>query len=245
MNPFIPITLFAILLQSAMLVLFYALPDPLGLSLSEMFAGKTIWQMSMAYGAILALAGLFAFIKKPRALSLFFLLYFILAAVDYEVFRFSHQRLSYSFLRTYFHLSNITDSTTVSTLGGDFKGTVGWLILLFADIAGFTAIILRLSRKKKKAKGKFSSKLPVAFFALGMTLSLIPLALFLAGTRGVKTIPVIGMQVDMRFTLGKHTLTAPILHIAAEETFEFMRDNYKITDELVTDLDAFLPKNFD
>lgn len=245
MNPFIPITLFAILLQSAMLVLFYALPDPLGLSLSEMFAGKTVWQISMAYGAILAITGLFAFIKKPRALSLFLLLYFILAAVDYEVFRFSHQRLSYSFLRTYFHISNITDSTTVSTLGGDIKGTIGWLFLLFADVAGFSAIIFRLSRKKGKANGKPSAKLSLAFFVSGMTLSLIPLALFLAGTRGVKTIPVIGTQVDLRFTLGKHTLTAPILHIAAEETFEFMRDNYKITDALLSDLDAFLPKNFD
>lgn len=49
----------------------------------------------------------------------------------------------------------------------------------------------------------------------------------------------------MRFTLGKHTLTAPILHIAAEETFEFVKDNYTITDELVADLDAFLPRDFD
>lgn len=245
MNPFILITLFAIFLQSAMLVLFYALPDPLGLSLSEMFAGKTVWQISMAYGAILVLASLFAFFKKPRILAGFFLFYFILAAVDYEVFRFSHQRLSYSFLRTYFHLSNITDSTTVSTLGGDFKGTVGWLSLLFIDIAGWTAIILYLSRKKKASIQARSFRIPVTLFTAGMVLSVIPLALFLAGTRGIKTIPVLGTQVDMRFTLGKHTLTAPILHIAAEETFEFVRDNYTITDELVADLDAFLPENFD
>lgn len=245
MNPFILITLFAIFLQSAMLVLFYALPDPLGLSLSEMFAGKTVWQISMAYGAILVLVSLFAFFKKPRALSVFLIFYFILAAVDYEVFRFSHQRLSYSFLRTYFHLSNITDSTTVSTLGGDFKGTVGWLSLLFLDIAGFIAIILYLSRKKKATIQAKSFRIPVTLFTVGMVLSVIPLALFLAGTRGIKTIPVLGTQVDMRFTLGKHTLTAPILHIAAEETFEFVRDNYTITDELVADLDAFLPKNFD
>ena len=243
MNPFILITLFAIFLQTTMLVLFYALPDPLGLSLSEMFAGKTVWQISMAYGAILVLVSLFAFFKKPRALSAFLIFYFILAAVDYEVFRFSHQRLSYSFLRTYFHLSNITDSTTVSTLGGDFKGTVGWLSLLLIDIAGFSAIILYLSRKKKEKQVK-SFKIPVALFTVGMVLSVIPLALFLAGTRGIKTIPVLGTQVDMRFTLGKHTLTAPILHIAAEETFEFVKDNYTITDELVADLDAFLPGNF-
>lgn len=245
MNPFILITLFAIFLQSAMLVLFYALPDPLGLSLSEMFAGKTVWQISMAYGAILVLVSLFAFFKKPRALSVFLIFYFILAAVDYEVFRFSHQRLSYSFLRTYFHLSNITDSTTVSTLGGDFKGTVGWLSLLFIDIAGFIAIILYLSRKKKATIQAKSFRIPVTLFTSGMVLSIIPLVLFLAGTRGVKTIPILGTQVDMRFTLGKHTLTAPILHIAAEETFEFVRDNYTITDELVADLDAFLPENFE
>lgn len=245
MNPFILITLFAIFLQSAMLVLFYALPDPLGLSLSEMFAGKTVWQISMAYGAILVLVSLFAFFKKPRALSVFLIFYFILAAVDYEVFRFSHQRLSYSFLRTYFHLSNITDSTTVSTLGGDFKGTVGWLSLLFLDIAGFIAIILYLSRKKKATIQAKSFRIPVTLFTAGMVLSVIPLVLFLAGTRGVKTIPILGTQVDMRFTLGKHTLTAPILHIAAEETFEFVRDNYTITDELVADLDAFLPENFE
>ncbi len=245
MNPFILITLFAVFLQSAMLVLFYALPDPLGLSLSEMFAGKTVWQASMAYGAILVLVSLFAFFKKPRELSVFLIFYFILAAVDYEVFRFSHQRLSYSFLRTYFHLSNITDSTTVSTLGGDFKGTVGWLSLLFIDIAGFIAIILYLSRKKKASIKAKSFRIPVTLFTAGMVLSVIPLVLFLAGTRGIKTIPVLGTQVDMRFTLGKHTLTAPILHIAAEETFEFVRDNYTITDELVADLDAFLPENFE
>jgi phosphoglycerol transferase MdoB-like AlkP superfamily enzyme len=39
-------------------------------------------------------------------------------------------------------------------------------------------------------------------------------------------------------------LTAPILHIAAVETFEFIHDNAKITEELVGDLDAFLPKDF-
>lgn len=244
MNPFVPITLFAILLQSAMLVLFYALPDPLGLSLSEMFAGKTIWQLSMAYGAILVLSSLFAFFKKPRALAIFFILYFFVAIVDYEVFRFSHQRLSYSFLRTYFHLSNITDSTTLSTLGGDFKGTVGWLSLLALDVAGFVSIVVILSRKKQKAVFR-GFRLPVTFFTLGMILSVIPLVLFLAGTRGVKTVPLLGTQVDMRFTLGKHTLTAPILHIAAEETFEFVRDNYKITDELLSDLDTFLPKEFE
>ena len=52
------------------------------------------------------------------------------------------------------------------------------------------------------------------------------------------------MRVEKRFTLGKHTLTAPILHIAAVETFEFIHDNTKITDDLVKDLDSFLPEDF-
>ena len=46
----------------------------------------------------------------------------------------------------------------------------------------------------------------------------------------------------MRFTLDKHT-HFPVLHIAAVETFEFIRDNHKITDELVDDLDL-LPSHF-
>lgn len=242
-NPFVLLAAFAIVLQSAMLVVFYALPDSLGLSLTEMFAGKTLWQISMAFGAILVMTSIFAFLKKPRILAGFFLFYFILAVADYEVFRFSHQRLSYSFLRTYFHISNITDSTTISTLGGDFKGTIAWFSLLFVDFAGFIAFIVLYSRRKKNfvQNGK---KIPVIFGITGLVLSAIPLVLFLAGTRGEKTIPLINTPVDMRFTLGKHTLTAPILHIAAEETFEFVKDDYKITDELVGDLDTFLPADF-
>jgi hypothetical protein len=89
-----------------------------------------------------------------------------------------------------------------------------------------------------------SRKIPGAMFAIGMALSLVPLVLFLTGTRGWIEIPVTHTKVDMRFTLGKHTLTAPILHIAAVETFEFIHDNAKITEELVSDLDAFLPKDF-
>ena len=114
-NPFVGMVLIALVLQTVMLVLFYSLPDPLGLSLTEMFEGKTIWQVFMAFGAIMAIGALFAFARAPRGLAIFCALYFFLAVVDYDVFRFSHQRLSYSFLRTYFHLSNITDATTVST----------------------------------------------------------------------------------------------------------------------------------
>ena len=134
MNPFLLIPSVALVLQSIMLVLFYSLPDPLGLSLTEMFSGKTIWQISMAFGAILVISSIFAFLKKPRLLAIFLAFYFLVAVVDYEVFRFSHQRLSYSFLRTYFHISNITDSTTISTLGGDLKGTLLWLFLMLLSV---------------------------------------------------------------------------------------------------------------
>lgn len=241
-NPFIPITVAALVLQSVMLVLFYALPDPLGLSLSEMFSGKTLWQIFMAFGAILVLSALFAFAKKPRAFVVFIALYFIVAIVDYELFRFSHQRLSYSFLRTYFHWSNLTDATSVSTLGGDLKGTLSWIAVLLADLIGAAVLFAVLTARKKT--WKFGWKIPVVFLSVGLALSVTPLILFLAGTRGIKTIPVLNVPVDMRFTLGKHTLTAPVLHIAAVETFEFVKDNYRITDALVADLDAFLPADF-
>lgn len=246
-NPFVLITAVALAVQSFMLVLFYSLPDPLGLSLSEMFAGKTIWQISMAFGGILVVSSIFAFLKKPRALAVYYVLYFFLAVADYEVFRFSHQRLSYSFVRTYFHISNITDATTVSTLGGDGLGTFLWLFTFFAVLASAVVFIVFETRRKRREQQSapcYSKKVPIAFVSVGLVLSVIPLILWLAGTRGVVTIPVMNAQIDWRFTLGKHTLTAPILHIAAEETFEFVRDNYSITDELVEDLDAFLPPDF-
>ena len=249
-NPFILITLFAFLLQTALFIFFYALPDPLGLSMPEMFSGKMLWQFSMTYGAILVLSSLFAFAKAPRALSIFYVFYFFFAIVDYEVFRFTHQRLSYSYLRTYFHFSNISDSTTTSTLGGEL-GTYLYLAALFLTIAAAIAFCVfftwrnrKLKRAGKSTKLVFSKKIPVTMCVSGLVLSVIPLILFLAGTRGEKIIPIINFPVDMRFTLGKHTITAPILHIAAEETFEFVRDNYKVTNELVSDLDAFLPKDF-
>ena len=240
MNPYLLITSFALVLQTMMLVVFYALPDPLGLSLTDMFSGKILWQASMAVGAILLIASLFAFLKKPRILALVFGLYFVVAIVDYELFRFSHQRLSYSFLRTYFHLSNLTDDTSNMILAGDIKGTIAWLVLLFAAVFGNAAFIIRYTRHKTKPKPS-PRKIPMRMGIAGLVFSIIPLVLFLAGTRGIKTIPIIDMPVDMRFTLGKHTLTAPILHIAAVETFEYIRDNHAITEELVRDLDAFLP----
>ena len=249
-NPFIQITLFAFVLQTFLFAVFYALPDPLGLSMTEMFSGRMLWQFTMTYGAILALSALFAFAKAPRALSIFYVFYFFFAIVDYEVFRFTHQRLSYSYLRTYFHWSNVSDTTTTSTLGGE-PGTILFLGALFTTVAAaiFFCVYWTIRKSILKKAGKptklvFSKKIPVTMLVSGLVLSVIPLILFLAGTRGTVTIPLIHSPVDMRFTLGKHTVTAPILHIAAEESFEFVRDNYKITDKLVKDMDAFLPADF-
>lgn len=250
-NPFVWIFLVALFFQTAMLVLFYSLPDPLGLSLNEMYSGKVLWQYCMAVGAVFVLTSIFAFMKSPRACSIFFIIYFFIAIADYEIFRFNHQRLSYSFIRTYFHFSNITDDTTLSVFGGDGLGSLLWgglLILIVVSGLAFTIAYTIRKRKLvithryvKKNRGKL---VPVTFLSTGLGLSVIPLILFLTGARGIITIPVIDMPVDMRFTLGKHTLTAPILHIAAVETFEFVRDNHKITYELVDDLDAFLPPDF-
>lgn len=249
-NPFVQITLFAFVLQTFLFAVFYALPDPLGLSMTEMFSGRMLWQFTMTYGAILALSSLFAFAKAPRALSIFYVFYFFFAIVDYEVFRFTHQRLSYSYLRTYFHWSNVSDTTTTSTLGGE-PGTILFLGALFTTVAAaiFFCVYWTIRKSILKKAGKptklvFSKKIPVTMLVSGLVLSVIPLILFLAGTRGTVTIPLIHFPVDMRFTLGKHTVTAPILHIAAEESFEFVRDNYKITDKLVKDMDAFLPADF-
>jgi phosphoglycerol transferase MdoB-like AlkP superfamily enzyme len=249
-NPFVQITLFAFVLQTFLFAVFYALPDPLGLSMTEMFSGRILWQFTMTYGAILALSALFAFAKAPRALSIFYVFYFFFAIVDYEVFRFTHQRLSYSYLRTYFHWSNVSDTTTTSTLGGE-PGTILFLGALFTTVAAaiFFCVYWTIRKSILKKAGKptklvFSKKIPVTMLVSGLVLSVIPLILFLAGTRGTVTIPLIHFPVDMRFTLGKHTVTAPILHIAAEESFEFVRDNYKITDKLVKDMDAFLPADF-
>ena len=243
-NPIVLLTAFALLVQTVMLVFFYKLPDPLGLSMAEMFSGKTIWQVFMMYGAILVMGALFGFAKKPRLLSVFFLFYLFLAAADYEVFRFSHQRLSYSFVRTYFHISNITDETTVSTLGGDFWGTLLFLLAVLVAMGGNVLFIVVYSLKNWREKFfvQLNYKIPATFITVGLVLSIIPLILFLTGTRGEKNIPIINTKVDMRFTLGKHTLTSPILHIVAVETFEFIRDNQKITPELVEDLNSFLPE---
>ena len=134
--------LIALVVQSVLLVFFYSLPDPLGLSMAEMFEGKTLWQIFMAFGAILVMAALFAFARAPRGLAVFYALYFFIAIADYDVFRFSHQRLSYSFLRTYFHISNITDATTISTLGGDLLGTVLWLSMVGLCFAGGIAFVI-------------------------------------------------------------------------------------------------------
>ena len=247
-NPFILITSVAFLLQTIMLVLFYALPDPLGLSMSEMFAGKTIWQIFMAYGAILVMSSIFTFLKSPRALAVFYVIYFFFAVADYEIFRFNHQRLSYSFIRTYFHFSNITDATTVSTLGGDGVGTVLWIGLVFLFLAGGIAFCVtysirqrRMTIMEKRIVKLADKRVPVTMLVSGIVLSIIPLFLFIIGARGVTNFP---FQIDWRFTLGKYTLTAPVLHIAGLETFEFFRDGYSITDELVRDLDAFLPADF-
>lgn len=249
-NPIVGITAAAFFVQAIMLVLFYSLPDPLGLSLMEMYSGKAIWQVFMAFGAILVVSSLFAFARAPRACAIFYVVYFFMAVADYEVVRFNHQRLSYSFIRTYFHPANITDATTISTLGGDMVGTVLWLsLLILIAVAGVAFVVLYIVRKKSKQWRssspigcvKPSKKLPVTMLASGLALSVVPLVLFLAGVRGTTEFP---FKIDWRFTLGKYTLTAPVLHIAALETFEFVRDDYKITDELLRDLDAFLPSDF-
>ena len=75
-NPYVMITMIALLVQSVMLVFFYSLPDPLGLSLLEMFSGRIQWQMIMAYGGILVISGLFMLAKMPRGLAVYYILYF-------------------------------------------------------------------------------------------------------------------------------------------------------------------------
>jgi len=250
MKPLIFITIAAVLLQTVMLMLFWALPDALGLSMRQLFQRKELWQLCMAYGAILFMSSFFALwqwrwrstLIPTRLLAVFLGFYFAVAVVDYEVLRFSHQRLSYSFLRTYFHVSNIYDNTATTMLEGDAKGTLLWLALLLFGLVGSiaTAIFLPKLRRVKS----FSIKTPLFLGISGIVLSAIPLILFLSGTRGVKIIPIINVFVDMRFTLGKHTLTSPVLHIGVLEIFERFRDNYKITEENIKDLYAFLPPEF-
>lgn len=248
-NPYLCTVLVALAVQTLALVFFYILPDPLGLSLTEMFEGKIIWQVFMAFGAILVMGALFTFARAPRALAIFYAFYFFVAVVDYDLFRFSHQRLSYSFLRTYFHISNITDATTVTTLGGDLLGTGLWIALVLAGFAGAAIFVTLYTLRLRKGRASLSSakpskKLPVTMLVVGLALSVTPLVLFLTGARGWIEVPLVHFKIEKRFTLGKHTLTAPILHIAAVETFEFIHDNTKITDDLVDDLNSFLPPDF-
>ena len=246
-NPYVMITMIALLVQSVMLVFFYSLPDPLGLSLLEMFSGRIQWQMIMAYGGILVISGLFMLAKMPRGLAVSYILYFFFATADYEVFRFSHQRLSYSFVRTYFHPSNLFDDTAATVFGGDVLGTILWFgLYILVLAAGITFIVLYTLQRRKRGKDldlaiTFKKKVPASFIATGLVLSVFPLILFLTGTRAVFHVPIVKWPIEMQFNLGKYTLTSPILHIVAWETFEFVRDNEKITDELVDDLNAFLP----
>jgi len=240
----------AIILQTAMLALFWALPDALGLPMREHFKEKELWQLCMAYGAILFMSSLFAFwqwrrqnsLLPTRLLAVFLGFYFAVAVVDYEVLRFNHQRLSYSFLRTYFHTSNIFDNTTVAMLKGDANGTLLWLALLILGLVGGILVAIFLP-KFQRAK-PLSIKTPLSLVISGIVLSAIPLVLFLTGAKGTKIIPIINVPVDIRFNLGKHTLTSPILHIGALEIFERFRDDYKITEENIKDLYAFLPSEF-
>ena len=146
MNPFILISSVALVLQSIMLVLFYSLPDPLGLSLTEMFSGKTIWQISMAFGAILVLSSIFAFLKKPRLLAIFLAFIFSSPLSIMKFFDFS-PAIILLFLRTYFHISNITDSTTISTLGGDLKGTILWLMIVLITVVGIAFVVYYTKKK--------------------------------------------------------------------------------------------------
>lgn len=246
-----------------MLVLFYSRPDPLGLSLSEMFSGRSIWQVVMAVGTVTVISSIFALLKSPRGLAIFYVVYFFFAVADYEVYRFNHQRLSLSFIRTYFHPSNIFDATTLSTLGGDGVGTVLWIGLLFLVIlAGIAFCVAYTVRKHKRGASLnasaleapalnapaldspalvISRKASAIALAFGIFLSAFPWILFLAGVRGTTTFP---FTIDWRFTLGKYTLTAPVLHIAGLEMVEYVKDSYSINDELVEHLDAFLPNDF-
>jgi len=253
MNRIIFITIVALLLQTVMLALFWALPDALGFSMQDFFREQELWQLCMAFGAILFMSSFFALwqwwqcnsLLPARLLAIFLGFYLAIAVVDYEVLRFSHQRLSFSFLRTYFHISNIFDSTTISMLGADAKGTALWTTLLFLGLAGGIAAAIFLPFRKRTSTAKsFSIKTPLFLGISGLALSAIPLILFLSGTRGTKTIPIINAPVTMRFTLGQHTLTSPILHIGVLEIFERFRDNYKITEETIEDLDTFLPHDF-
>jgi len=240
----------AILLQTTMLALFWALPDALGFPMREHFKEKEVWQLCMAYGAILFMSSIFAFwqwrwqssLLPTRLLAVFLGFYFAIAVVDYEVLRFSHQRLSYSFVRTYFHTSNIYDNTAVSMLGGDANGTILWLALLILGLVG--GILAAIFLPKFHRAKPLSIKTPLALAISGIVLSAIPLVLFLTGAKGTKIIPIINVPVDIRFNLGKHTLTSPILHIGVLEIFERFRDNYKITEENVKDLYVFLPPEF-
>ena len=251
-NPFVSITLVALLVQFAMLLLFYNLPDPLGLSLTELFEGKIFWQVLMAVGTILFVSAIFAFLKAPRALALFFGFYFVLATADYEVFRFSHQRLSFSFLRTYFHFSNITDATTIGTLGGDLKGTILYISLALACVVASIVFCVVYTMRKRAARGvltghylspeKPARKVPVVFISVGAAFLLLPLIFFACGVRGDLYLPITHTHINLRMTLGKYTLTAPVLHIAVQETFEFFYDNEKITDEIRKDMESFLPE---
>ena len=159
-NPYLCTVLVALAVQTLALVFFYILPDPLGLSLTEMFEGKIIWQVFMAFGAILVMGALFTFARAPRALAIFYAFYFFVAVVDYDLFRFSHQRLSYSFLRTYFHISNITDATTVTTLGGDLLGTGLWIALVLAGFAGAAIFVTLYTLRLRKGRASLSSAKP-------------------------------------------------------------------------------------
>ncbi len=250
MKPLIFITVAAIILQTVMLMLFWALPDALGLSIRQFYQGKELWQLCMAYGAILFMSSFFALwqwkwrstLIPTRLLAIFLGFYFAVAVVDFEVLRFNHQRLSYSFLRTYFHASNIFDNTTISLFVGDSSGTALWLALLFFGLVGGISVAIFLPKLRQVKP--FSIKVPLFLGISGIVLSVIPLILFLSGARGTKIIPIINIPVDMRFTLGRHTLTSPILHIGALEIFERFRDNYKITEENIKDLYVFLPPEF-
>lgn len=245
-NPYLCMALLAIVMQTAMLVLFYGLPDPLGLSMAEMFEGKTLWQIFMAYGAILVMAALFGFARAPRGLAVFYALYFFVAAADYDVFRFSHQRLSYSFLRTYFHISNITDATTISTLGGDLLGTILWVSTVLLCFAGAIAFIvaysLRLRNQRRSlvlnnqggAWKNASKKVPVAMFAIGMALSLTPLVLFLTGTRGWIEIPVTHTKVDCAL----HWANTPLPHLSCILRRSKLLNSFTTTQRLPRNLSA-------
>ena len=65
---------------------------------------------------------------------------------------------------------------------------------MLLSVGGAIAFVLYYTKQKKKlvqTLEKSSLKIPIVLGSVGLILSVIPLVLFLTGTRGIKTIPII------------------------------------------------------